>query len=299
MRAVRASGLVRTCAGTRIRVQDRQAEPADNRPGAWQCPSCGRNIPRHVEVCRCGSERRRLEALGYKLQSAQPAVRAAAAPRRQAEHHGLATTLVGYQLDTDLATGWRMVLKAFFVVAVVGVAVALVRFTHTDPLPIRDNIQILDTLDGFTRTAEPQAGNTIPLFIASTGRLGVLGTSGTPDDPVRELQASELAQGFCSQSVAKQVRYEFPGYYEQWPDDKLERVVLKKYPEYAERLCLLSHRLDASADQVIKYELKPRTLVGHATLWSRTVLLTILFAVICLNVYYRMIVGRLLSPAEA
>jgi hypothetical protein len=215
------------------------------------------------------------------------------------EHHGLATTLVGYQVDTDLATGWRFVLKALFTVAVVAVAAALVRFTHAEPLPVRDNIQILNTLDGFTRTAGPGSSNTIPLFIASTGRLGVLGTAGTPEDPVRTLQESDLRQGFCSQSIAKQVRYEFPGYYEQWPDDKLERVVLQKYPEYAERLCLLSHRLDASADQVIKYELKPRTLLGHATLWSRTALLTILFAAVCLNLYYRLIVSRLLEPADA
>ncbi len=284
-------------------MQDRQAQTANSRSegssGAWQCPSCARNIPRHVEVCRCGSERRRLEALGYKIQIAQAPVNPApAVPRRRVEHHGLATTLVGYQLDTDLAVGWRVVLKTFFVMAVVAIAWALVHFTHTEPLPVRDNIQVLNTLDGFTRTAEPQSGNTIPLFIASVGRLGVLSASGTPEDPVRALQETDLRQGFCSQSVAKQVRYEFPGYYEQWPDDKLERVVLQKYPEYAERLCLLSHRLDASADQVIKYELKPRTLLGHATLWSRTALLTIFFAAICLNVYYRLIVGRV-SPAEA
>ncbi len=283
-------------------MQDRQAESGDgrpeSRPGAWQCPSCGRNIPRHVEMCRCGSERRRLEALGYKLQPPQAPVKPAPAARRRVEHHGLATTLVGYQLDTDLGIGWRVILKTLFVLAVVGVAGALVHFTHTEPLPVRDNIQILNTLDGFTRTAGPQSGNTIPPFIASAGRLGVLATSGTPDDPVRILQESDLRQGFCSESVAKQVRYEFPGYYEQWPDEKLERVVLQKYPEYAERLCLLSHRLDASADQVIKYELRPRTLAGHATLWSRTLLLTILFAAICLNVYYRLIVSQL-SPAEA
>ena len=285
-------------------MQDRHAQSGDSRSegrsGAWQCPSCARNIPKHVEVCRCGSERRRLEALGYKIQSAQPSVRPApAAPRRRLEHHGLATTLVGYQLDTDLAVGWRVVLKGLFAMSVVAVAAALVHFTHTEPLPVRDNIQILSSLDAFTRTAGPESSNTIPLFIASAGRLGVLGTTGAPEDPVRALQESDLRQGFCSQSVAKQVRYEFPGYYEQWPDEKLERVVLKKYPEYAERLCLLSHRLDASADQVIKYELKPRTLLGHATLWSRTALLTIFFGAICLNVYYRLIVSRVLSPAES
>jgi hypothetical protein len=32
--------------------------------------------------------------------------------------------------------------------------------------------------------------------------------------------------------------------------------------------------------------------VDHAALWSRTLLITILFAAICANVYYRLIVGR-------
>jgi hypothetical protein len=250
-------------------------------------------------VCRCGSERRRLEALGYKLRDVSAPVKPAPGPRPpRVEHHGLASALVGYRLDTDLAVGWRVVLKALFAAAIVAAAVALVRFTHTDPLPVRDNIQILSTLEVFTRGAGPQSGNTIPLFLASAGKLGVLTASGAPEDPVRAPQESDLRQGFCSQNIARQVRYEFPGYYEQWPDDKLERVVLEKYPHYAERLCLLSHRLDASANEVIKYELKPRSLVGHATLWSRTALVTILFAAICMNAYYRFVIGRLVS-AEA
>ena len=249
-------------------------------------------------MCRCGSERRRLEALGYKIQVAQAPVRPAATPQRRVEHHGLATTLVGYQVDTDLGTGLRVLLKSFFAIAVAGVVVMLVRYTHAEPLPIRDNIHVLNTLDGFTRTAGPQSGNTIPVFIASAGRLGVLDATGTSEDPVRSVQESDLREGFCSQSIAKQVRYEFPGYYEQWPDEKLERVVLQKYPEYADRVCMLSHRLDASADQIIKYELRPPSLVDHAALWSRTLLITILFAAICANIYYRLIVGRA-APAQA
>jgi hypothetical protein len=216
-------------------------------------------------------------------------------PRPRVEHHGLASTLVGYQVDTDLAAGWRVTLKASMALAAIALAAALFRYTHTEPLAVRENVEVLTTLDGFTRTAGPQPGNTIPLFVAGTGRLGVLGASGTPDDPVRGLRESDLQQGFCSQSVAKLVRYEHPGYYDQWPDAKLERVVLEKHPEYADRVCMLSVRLDASADEIIKYELKPRSLMGHAVLWSRTLLLTILFAAICLNVYYRLIVGRLVS----
>jgi hypothetical protein len=247
-------------------------------------------------VCRCGSERRRLEALGYTLRDVSAPVGAAPRPQQlRVQHHGLASTLVGYRLDTDVAVGWRVVLKVLFAAAVVAVAVALVRFTHTEPLPARDNIQILSTLDVFTREAGPQSGNTIPLFLASAGRLGVLTASGTSEDPVRAPLESDLRQGFCSQNIASQVRYEYPGYYEQWPDEKLERVVLEKYPHYAERLCLLSHRLDASANEVIKYELKPRSIAGHAALWSRTVLVTILFAATCMNVYYRLVIGRLVS----
>jgi hypothetical protein len=283
-------------------VQDRRLETADGRsggrPNAWQCPSCGRQVPRHVEVCRCGSERRRLEALGYKFESAPaPAVRPVVT-QRPPQDYGLAGTLFGYQLDTDLGTGWRVALKAIFGIAVTGVVAALVHFTHGEPLPVRDNIQILNTLDGFTRNAGPESGNTIPMFAASPGRLGVLSESGTPADPVRSMDPSDLQQGFCSQSIVKQVRYEYPGYYDHWPNDKLERMVLQKHPEYADRVCMLSVRLDAAANEVIKYDLRPRSVLGHAALWLRTLLITAVFAAGCLNVYYRLIVGRLVPPTS-
>jgi hypothetical protein len=59
-----------------------------------------------------------------------------------------------------------------------------------------------------------------------------------------------------------QVRHEYPGFYDNWPNDKLERMVLEKYPEFADRVCVLSVRFDAPASDVIKYQLKPRTLLG-------------------------------------
>ena len=239
-------------------------ETGERRPSAWQCPTCGRHIPRHVEACRCGSERKRLEALGYTFASAPPQP-ARSVARSRARNTGLAGTLIGYRLDSDLGAGWRALLKALFAVAVVAVGAALVRYTHTEPPPIRDNVQILTTLDGFTRSAGPDSANTIPMFISSVGRLGVLTAAGTPTDPVRGIPESELRLGFCSQSVARQVRHEYPGYYESWPDDKLERTVLQKYPEYADRVCVLSVRFDASASEIIKYDLKPRTLGANAS----------------------------------
>jgi hypothetical protein len=279
-------------------VSDQRPETGEKRTGPWQCPTCGRQVPRHVEACRCGSERRRLEALGYKFDS-EPAASAAPATRpRQmpAQDYGIAGTLLGYQTDTDLSAPLRVGLKVVFGTAVIALIAALFRYTHTEPLPTRHNVQILSTLDTFTRNAGPDVGNTIPAFISSTGRLGVLAAAGTPEDPVRHLLESDLRQGFCSQSVVNQVRHEYPGFYDHWPNEKLERMVLEKYPEFADRVCVLSVRFDATATDVIKYELKPRTLAGHALLWLRTLLIAGAFAVVCLNIYYRLIVARLLSP---
>ena len=276
-------------------MSDPRPETGQRRPGAWQCPACGRHIPRHIEVCRCGSERKRLEALGYELQTAPEAPSKPLSKRRRPST-GLAGTLVGYQLDTDLGDGTRMALKVLLVIAVVGVAIALVVFTHTEPLPIRDNVQILTNLESFTRQAQPDAGNTIPSFLTSAGRLGVLPATGEPRDPVRSIEESDLQQGFCSQSVARQVRHEYPGFYDKFPDDQLEKVFLEKYPQYADRVCVLSVRFDAAASDIIKYELEPRSLLAHAFLWLRTLVLTAMFALVCLNVYYRLIIGYVVSP---
>jgi len=282
----------------RLATGDGRPEAGIRRSGAWQCPSCGRHIPRHIEVCRCGNERKRLEALGYEFEGA-PVSPTSPPAKLRVQSSGLAGALIGYQLDTDLGTGTRAALKALFAIAIIGVGIALVFFTHTAPLPIRDNIQILDTLDGFTRHAPPDSPNTIPAFIASAGSLGILTATGTPSDPVRRIQESDLEEGFCSQSVARQIRHEYPGYYDNWPNDKLEHMVLEKYPHYADRVCVLSVRFDAMASDVIKYELKPRSMLGHAFLWLRTLLLTAMFAVACLNVYYRLIIGFVVSPPDA
>ena len=212
---------------------------------------------------------------------------------------GLAGTLVGYQIDTDLSPALRGTLKILFVMALLAVGAGLVHYTQTDPLPIRDNIQILTTLDAFTRNAVPDSGNTIPSFVASAGRLGVLSASGTPDDPVGEVAESELAEGFCTRSIVKQVRHDYPGYYENVPDDKLEQMVLEKHPEYTDRVCALSVRFDHAAGDIIKYEMKPRSILGHALLWLRTLTFVGVFTGICLNVYYRLIIERLVPPLDA
>lgn len=267
--------------------------------GAWPCPSCGRTVPRTVDVCRCGSERRRLEALGYKFDPAPATQPAASAPaRRPVESFGLAATLVGYRLDSDLGSAWRVVLKGLFAMAVAIVGAGALEVGYSDPLPTRENTQVLGTLEDFTRTAGPDSPNTIPAFLASAGRTGILPAVGTGDDPMREVNETELRLGFCSQNLARQIRHEYAGYYDDWSDERLVRTVLRKYPDYEQRLCTLTTGLDASAAEIVKYELKPRTILQHAGIVAISLLTMAAAALVLSNVYYRLIIGRLV-PARS
>jgi hypothetical protein len=119
----------------------------------------------------------------------------------------------------------------------------------------------------------------------------------TAKDLLTPLSQTDLEKGFCSASLAKQIRYEFPGFYENWPDDRLERVALEKYPEFQDRLCVLPSQLGVSPDDVVKYRLRARTMMEWTILWSRTAIVTALFAMVLLNLYYRLLVDSL--PQQA
>lgn len=250
-------------------------------------------MPRSVEMCRCGAERRRLEALGYKFDVA-PIAPAATAASRPVAHAapGLAGLLVGYRSDAHVSRAWRIVLALLFVIAVGAAGYGVVTYTHLPLPPIRANTEIITTLEDHTRQT---AGgrNAIPGFIQIPGTIGVLEPTMTAQDLLKPLSAADLGTGFCSTSIARQIRFEFPGFYESWPDEKLERVALKKYPEFQDRLCVLPSQLGVSPDDVVKYRLRPRTIVEWTLLWSRTAALTGLVAMVLLNVYYRLLVDRL------
>jgi hypothetical protein len=250
-----------------------------------------------VDVCRCGVERSRLEALGYNFDlspvpppgspSASARVGTGAAP-------GLAGVVVGYRSDAHVSRAWRVVLTLLFLILVGGAGYAVVALTH-HPLPsTRENAQIVATLEGHTKSAGDK-GNAITTFLTLPGTVAVLEPTMTAKDLLKPLSDADLGKGFCSASIAKQIRYEFPGFYESWPDEKLERVALEKYPEFQDRLCVLPSQLGVSPDDVIKYRLRPRSIVEWTMLWSRTVVITGLFALALLNVYYRAIVNRLSS----
>jgi hypothetical protein len=266
--------------------------PPSNR--GWKCPECGRQIPRSVDVCRCGIERRRLEALGYNFDLSPIPDASSVVPVRVASQAapGLAGLLVGYRSDAHISPAWRVVFAVLFLILVGAAGYIVVTYTHLPLSPTRQNVEIVATLEGHTKNVG-NTGNAIPAFLRLPGTVAVLEPTMTATDVLKPLSDADLGTGFCSASLARQIRYQFPGFYESWPDDKLERVALKKYPEFQDRLCVLPTQLDVSADDVVKYRLRNRTIVEWALVWSRTALITGLFAMALLNVYYRGLVDRL------
>lgn len=240
-------------------------------------------------------ERGRLEALGYTFDRAPGSPSVQATTARNAEP-GLAGTLVGYRSDAHVSRAWRIVFTLLFLILVGAAGYAVVTYTHHPLPPTRANIDIVSTLEGHTKSAG-NSGNAITTFLTLPGTVAVLEPTMTVDDRLKTLSDADLGSGFCSASVARQIRYEFPGFYENWPDDTLERVALEKYPEFQDRLCVLPSQLGVSPDDVVKYRLRDRTIVELTTLWSRTALITLSFAMVLLNVYYRLLVNRL--PAAA
>jgi hypothetical protein len=201
--------------------------------------------------------------------------------------------LLGYRYDDEVPRGWRLTLKIAWVIAVVAVAALMVHTTQRDPMPRRGNIEIVSTLADITEDAGPTAANTMPAFLALHGTVGALRSTSDVDEPVQALDESELRQGFCTQSVSRQIRHAYPGYYDEWPDDKLERVALEKYPEMRDRLCSLPFQIDATPAGIIKYELQPRPFAIAGAMWMLTALVTLAFAVGAANLYYRVLVDRL------
>jgi hypothetical protein len=210
---------------------------------------------------------------------------------------GLAGILVGYRTDDHVSSVWRIALALLFLILVGGAGYGVVTYTHLPLPPTRENVEIVATLEDHTKNAGAAVRNAIPGFIALPGTLAAFEPTMTAKDLLPPLSETDLEKGFCSASLAKQIRYEFPGFYENWPDDRLERVALEKYPEFQDRLCVLPSQLGVSPDDVVKYHLRARTTMEWTILWSRTAIITGLFAMVLLNLYYRLLVDSL--PKQA
>jgi hypothetical protein len=248
-------------------------------------------------MCRCGLERSRLEAAGYKFEAPPAPIPATTIqPQSNPRTFGWAGRLIGYRPD-PLAIGWRLALAVLFIVSVVGVGNSMARLPRTPLSPTRENVDITARLEDYTRNAGADSPNTIPAFLALRGVVGVIGADGAPTELVRSIDEAELRQAFCSMSVARRIRFRFPGFYTGWSDARLERAVLQKYPEYQEGVCVLSTKLDASATDIVKYTLKQRSALAQTGLWALTLLTAAVFAFAVLNVYFRFVVPILPVPS--
>jgi hypothetical protein len=194
---------------------------------------------------------------------------------------------VGYRPDDDVPEWQRTVLMAVLAVGAIVVCGLTIWMLNRGELPrIPKNATSILRLDDFTRSAGRAERNTMPAFLAQPGDVGALSADGSA---IHAIDANALSNVICAPSLAVLVRQEFPGYYERIPDDRLERLVLEKHPDYRDRLCALPPWMDATAHDIIKYQLKPLPpLRASVVLWS--ILSTTAFVVVVLNIYYRLLV---------
>jgi hypothetical protein len=156
-----------------------------------------------------------------------------------------------------------------------------------EPVPTRGNIRVLTNLDAFTRAAADTDSNAILGFLASPGALGAVETAWPDDAPVVAVDETELRRGFCSRTIVRLVRHEYPGFYDGWSDARLERTVLEKHPEYRDRVCAVPAVLGVAPQDIVKYELQPRSAIANAALALWALVQTAAVAAAALFVYYR------------
>jgi hypothetical protein len=200
--------------------------------------------------------------------------------------------------EAELPAARRILLRTVLGAAIAAVFVATAASSTADPVPAAGNIRVLARLDEHTRRAD-DAADTIPAFLALPGALGVLSPTAPEAQTVRDADGTVLRRGFCSPSVARLVRFEYPTHYRGLSDARLERAVLEKHPEYRDRLCALPYELDADPEDVIKYELRPRSILGWMAVSVWTLGVTAAFAAAVLSLHFRFVVPAFLRPQES
>jgi len=202
---------------------------------------------------------------------------------------------VGYRPDDDVPEWQRTVLMSVVAVGAILVCALTIWGLNRGELPrIPKNTKSMLRLDDFTKYANRTASNTMPAFLALPGDVGVLSADGST---INEIDENQLRNVTCTPNLALLVREEFPGYYERIPDDQLERAVLKKHPEYRDRLCALPAWVEGTPHEIIKYQMKPLPPFRlSVVLWALLAVGGYVIAV--LNVYYRLLV-RLASDGHA
>jgi len=202
---------------------------------------------------------------------------------------------VGYRPDDEVPEWQRWLLKIGVGIGAIAAGALTVWLAGRGELPrVPSNIRTMLRLEDYTRSANISVRNTMPPFLALPGDLGALSADGTS---ITEIEEHELSGVVCAPTIAVLVRQEFPGYYDQIPDDKLEQAVLEKHPDYRGKLCALPAWMDVTPHDIIKYEMKPLpTFRASVLLWAAFAVAA--FVLLVLNVYYRVLVPLAESHAQ-
>jgi hypothetical protein len=253
----------------------------------WECPACSRRVPVHVHKCRCGLE---LDEADKALLHAEMRQRAEPAPGPSSLAQRLAAAVVGYRGDVTLALGWQLLCCVIFLAS----GAAVFAFTGSmlksgEGAQRARDVRVLGRLDDYTKLVGPKVRNSIPGFLAMQGRLGLIDPA-SPTASVTDIPEGELQKGFCSASVASLIRQQYPGSYDTWKDADLEKTVLIKHPDYKNKMCILPAWIDGAPHDIVKYEGEIESSnVSHSRTLLLTTLATAAFALVFLNVYYRLI----------
>jgi hypothetical protein len=159
------------------------------------------------------------------------------------------------------------------------------------PPPVAaSDVHVVARLEDFTRAADPSLPDTIPAFLALGGQLGGLVEEVPGQATLVPITETELHKGYCTASLPRLVRREYPGSYDELSDDELQKRVLAKHPEYADRVCVLPAWVPPP-HEIVKYETTTRpppiTLTRRGILEG--LLAAILFGIAALNAYYRFV----------
>ncbi|OFW27218.1 MAG: hypothetical protein A3H97_22910 [Acidobacteria bacterium RIFCSPLOWO2_02_FULL_65_29] len=109
-----------------------------------------------------------------------------------------------------------------------------------------------------------------------------------PVSAVRPLDEVELQKGFCTATLSRLVRQQYPGTYDGIPDAQLEKTLLKQRPEYKGRLCILPVWIDADPHDIVKYEVRQDVAAIPQVVWLWSGLIAAGFAVAGIVAYKRL-----------
>lgn len=109
-----------------------------------------------------------------------------------------------------------------------------------------------------------------------------------PVSAIKPINEAELQKGFCTATLPRLVRQQYPGTYDDIPDADLEKQLLKLHPDYKGRLCVLPVWIAAKPHDIVKYEVSRDALAIPQTVWLWSGLIAAGFAVALLVAYRRL-----------